>query len=356
MWKTAVANEATAGFADDFPPRVTFDVDPSMYNGSCPSGLREFSTALEGIVRTDLRYHYSGPICAHRWISLCGDPEYGHLRLVALIDAALPKVVKAAKADAGDLTAVDLVSLGPGDGAIDLRILRRLQADLLLRDYYCLDSSFDLLCYAVKHILRNKALRDLKIRATCGDFTKVRSLGLAANAKGHARLFALTGFTLGNFREDELLTQISPLMSGQDYLLLDARLHHLDGWDGKKKLNGKEKSALQGHYQPESVKRFVFGPVETTTYAKSTDVQIEYEVAPKRMCVPGAVQILIFCKSLDTTMRLTGKRIRKQRLDLAGTTLYGYSELASWLESKGFQLVWRAKAAAVGLFLLRRRQ
>jgi hypothetical protein len=118
----------------------------------------------------------------------------------------------------------------------------------------------------------------------------------------------------------------------------------------------REKSALQGHYQPESVKRFVFGPVEATTYAKWKNVRIEYEIAPKRTTVPGAVRIVIFCKSLDTTMRLTGKRIRKQRLDLASTTLYGYSELASWLESKGFRLVWRAKDAAVGLFLLRRRQ
>ncbi len=351
-----MANAANAGFADGFPPRVTFEVDPSMYNGSRPSGLRELSTSLEGIVRTDLRYHYSGPICAQRWISLCGDPEYGHLRLVALIDAALPELIKAAMEDAGDLTAIDFVSLGPGNGAIDHRILRRLQADLLLRDYYCLDSSFELLCYAVKQILRSKALQDLKIHATCGDFTQVRKLGPDANAKGHTRLFALTGFTLGNFKEDELLTQISPLMSGQDYLLLDARLHHLNAWDGERKLNSREKSALQGHYQPESVKRFVFGPVETTTYAKWKDVQIEYEVAPKRTSVPGAVRIVIFCKSLDTITRLTGKRIRMQRLDLASTTLYGYSELASWLESKGFRLVWRAKTAAVGLFLLRHRQ
>jgi hypothetical protein len=265
-------------------------------------------------------------------------------------------VIKAARADAGDLTVVDFVSLGPGNGAIDSCILRRLQADLLLRDYYCLDSSFELLCYVVKQILRSKTLQHLKIYATCGDFTKARNLGSDSNAKGQTRLFALTGFTLGNFQEEELLTQISPLMSGQDYLLLDARLHRLNDWDGKRKLSGREKAALQGHYQPESVKRFVFGPIETTSYAKWNDVQIEYEVAPKRTPVPGAVQIVIFCKSLDTTMRLTGKRIRKRRLDLASTTLYGYSELASWLESKGFQSVWRTRAADVGLFLLRRRQ
>lgn len=351
-----MTNAANAGFADGFSSRVTFDVDPSVYNGNSPLGLRELSTSLEGIIRMDLRHHYSGPICAQRWISLCGDPEYGHLRLVALINAALPKVIKAARADAGDLSAVDFVSLGPGNGAIDYRILRRLQADLLLKDYYCLDSSFELLCYAVKQILRSKALQRLNIHATCGDFTKVRNLGPDANAKGPTRLFSLTGFTLGNFQEEELLTKISPLMSGKDYLLLDARLHRLNDWDGKRILNGREKAALQGHYQPDSVKRFVFGPIETTSYAKWNDVQIEYEVAPKRTSVPGAVRIVIFCKSLDTTMRLTAKRIRKRRLDLASTTLYGYSELASWLESRGFQSVWRARAADVGLFLLRRRQ
>jgi len=325
-----------------------------MYNEIRSSGLNDLGAPLERVVRKDLRHHYAGPICACRWISLCNDPSYGHKRLVTLIEAVLPDLILALKADAEGLAGVDLVSLGPGNGSIDLRILHGLQSRLQLGCYYCVDSSFELLCHAVGRALQDKNLRNLKIRAICGDFAEARSLCLPEGSDGFARLFTLTGFTLGNFTEDELIPQISQLISKQDYLLLDARLHHLAGWDGRRKLRMCEISTLLGHYQPDSVKRFVFGPVEALTLANASDVPIDYEVATKKSTVPRAAEIVIFCRSLDTIMRLTGRRIRKQRLDLASTTLYGYSDLCGWLESEGFRLVWRRKMESVGFFLLRK--
>lgn len=343
------------GLANSRLSRATFSVDPSMYDEMHAPVFDDLNARLESIVRKDLRYHYSGPICACRWISLCNDPSYGHQRLVTLIEDALPELLLALRTDAGNSGAVDLVSLGPGSGSIDLRILHGIQAGLRLGYYYCLDSSFELLCYAVRHILRDKKLQKLKIRAICGDFVKVRSLCQPEGSDGHIRLFALTGFTLGNFTEDELLKQVSQLMSEQDYLLLDAHLHDLARWNGRRKLSAAEESTLLAHYQPDSVKRFVFGPVETVTLAKASDVPIGYRAVAKPTAVPRAVEIVIFCRSLDTTMRLTDRRIRRQRLDLACTTLYGFSDLRAWLESREFKIVWCRNAGPVGFFLLRLR-
>jgi Histidine-specific methyltransferase, SAM-dependent len=337
----------------DYSPRVNFSVDPSMHDEMHSLALEDRSGRLEHFVRKDLRFHYSGPICARRWISLCEDQSYDHQRLVTLIEAALPELLLALRADAGGPGPVDLVSLGPGSGAIDMRILHGIQARLLLGYYYCLDSSFELLCYAVSRILRDRKLRCLKIRAICGDFVKVRSICPPGYSDGHVRMFTLTGFTLGNFNEEELLKQVSLLMSRQDYLLLDAHLHNLAGWNGKRKLSSAERSTLLRYYRPDSVKRFVFGPVETVTHAKASDVPIEYQAIAKKTAIPRAVEIVIYCKSLDTTMRLTGRRIRRQRLDLACTALYGFPDLRNWFDSRGFKTIWCRDAGPVGFFLLR---
>jgi hypothetical protein len=337
----------------DYASRISFSVDPSMYDGTHSPAFENRSGRLEDFVRKDLRYHYSGPICARRWISLCKDPSYDHQRLVTLIEAALPELLLALRVDAGEPGPVDLVSLGPGSGSIDIGILHGIQARLLLGYYYCLDSSFELLCYALSRILRDRKLRGLKIRAICGDFVKVRNVCPTQDSERHIRLFALTGFTLGNFIEEELLRQVSKLMSKQDYLLLDAHLHDLAGWNGKRKLTSAERSTLLCHYRPDSVKRFVFGPVETVTHARASDVPVEYQAIAKKTAVPRAVEIVIYCTSLDTTMRLTERRIRRQRLDLACTTLYGFPDLRAWFDSRGFKTVWCRNAGPVGFFLLR---
>jgi len=143
-------------------------------------------------------------------------------------------------------------------------------------------------------------------------------------------------------------------MSGRDYLLLDARLHDLFGWNGRRQLNDRERQSVARSYRPRRVRQFVFGPVEVATFASFSDVRIGYDVAGNRSDVPGAVRIVIYCTGLDTRMRLTGKPIHRERLDLASTTLYRYADLAEWLKHYGFHLVWQNAVGAVGLFLLRR--
>jgi hypothetical protein len=54
-------------------------------------------------------------------------------------------------------------------------------------------------------------------------------------------------------------------------------------------------------------------------------------------------------------VRLTGERVRRERLDLAVTTLYHLPSLARWLASSTeFESVWWRDAGGVAFFLLRR--
>lgn len=53
-------------------------------------------------------------------------------------------------------------------------------------------------------------------------------------------------------------------------------------------------------------------------------------------------------------MRLTGKTIERERLDLATTTFYSYSDLREWLPTCGYECVWEKQSGPIALFLLKR--
>ena len=180
-------------------------------------------------------------------------------------------------------------------------------------------------------------------------------MGRLHNEQADTQVFALTGFTLGNYDEASLLQDISRLMQPGDYLFLDARLHDFGelpaDLSGFRAANG---AAFQS-YDLASVRRFVFGPVEVATMATADQVRIDFDITRSLTGVPDALNLLIYCAELDTTLRLTGEPVRRDRLDLAVTTTYHLPSLARWLASSGaFTPVWHEDADGVAFLLLRR--
>ena len=57
------------------------------------------------------------------------------------------------------------------------------------------------------HRHRRRDRRQFPIQAVCADFTDVQARGIPEPGPGLSRLFTLTGFTLGNYREAELVGQ-----------------------------------------------------------------------------------------------------------------------------------------------------
>lgn len=330
--------------------RVAFTVDATMYGtqNAVPGAVY---ADLELAVRPDLRYHYANPICAQRWLDVCADPAYGHDRLLASIDTLLGELVGALDAR-GPVT---VVSLGPGDGSVDERVLRGLAAGPGVDCYCGIDFSFELLRRAVHRIATAEELDGtFPIQAVCADFTDVRARGLPEPPPGSSRLFALTGFTLGNYREADLVASIGALMREGDHLLLDARLHPFAAVPPDPSAL-VDRAGLCESYDLPTVRRFVFGPAEVATLATADDVDIAISVDRSVTVVPDAINLVIHCTGLDTSMRLTGAPVRRDRLDLAVTTRYRLDALATWLEGAGFELVWRGDGDDVAFLMLRRR-
>ncbi len=335
--------------------RVEFLVDRSIYATREAASLVRKHSRLGGAVTLDLQHHYSGPIQALYWIELCRDRAYGHHDLVRRIDAAFPAALRAMRQVLPADGPLSLVSLGPGDGEIDIRLLRHLERSEELHGYLGVDFSFGLLAFAVNRILHSSRLSTrFPVRAIFGDFTALSPRALDVAGRATHRLFSLTGFTLGNYPEPALLRRIAALMAGEDFLLVDARLHTLELWDGRRRLSREERDSVLASYAHEGCNRFVFGPVETVTTSTATDVEFGYDLCRRITRVPRALNAVIYCRDLRTRMRVTGRPVHRRRLNLAATTLYSFDELGEWFPSQGLELVWSVKTGTVCLFLLRR--
>jgi hypothetical protein len=334
--------------------RVTFTVDPTMYGELYAPPLEVYGN-LDRVVRPDLHYHYSSPVCAQRWLNVCDDPAYGHQRLLQQVEAVFPEMLSTLRRRRPTSTLVHLVSLGPGDGTLDLQMLRSLEEEFSISSYCALDFSFDLLRRAVNRIAGGDGFRDaFPINAICGDFTDVSPTRICPSEDGANRIFALTGFTLGNYNEDGLIRGISELMGPGDHLFVDARLHRFGPLPKGAPMPELASDAWSGSYDIPSVRGFVFGPVEMATEARAEDADIAFELSRVLTTVPGAVNVSIHCRNLDTRMRLTGEPISRPRLDLAVTTAYDFPGLQTWFAGTGLSLEWSGTTGDVGFFLLRK--
>ena len=311
---------------------------------------------LDRAVRPDLRHHYSSPLGAHRWLAVCKDPTYGHGVLVRRIGRAMQGVIAALRADANARVSVTLTSLGSGDGAVDTRVLRALARARCLRGYCAVDSSFELLRRATSRAAADGALhRYLPVAAIWSDFSELNASMLEPPAHGSVRLFTLTGLTLGNHRESELLERIRGLMRAEDYLLLDARLHALGPKASLEDISAEERAGILRCYDSETQRRFVFGPVELATLATAADVEFGYELSRRVTVVPNALNVLVYCTGLHTRMRLSGAAVCRDRVDLCTITLYHYPDLVAWIAAAGFAPLCHSAEEGVAAVLLKRR-
>jgi predicted nucleotide-binding protein len=187
----------------------------------------ELCQDLSGNASRTLKYNYIGSSCAQNWLTLSQDPAYGHSDLVDSFKKYSDEIVDAAAMNA---KSVDFVSLGPGDGTIDVKIIDSLQRKSILAHYYPLDLSVELLQTSVSLILRQDFLcrrRPLKIKAIHGDFTKLPFYKPIFAYDAAINFVALVGYSLGNHNESELLGKLLEGMESGDLLLFDIRLHQL---------------------------------------------------------------------------------------------------------------------------------
>lgn len=328
-------------------PPIEFLVAESRVLGDAVSSPLDVCGDLDVAVQLDLRYHFSGPLCAAFWIDLCRCRDYGHDQVVGTIERVLPALVDALRERASRRGAVNLVSLGPGDGEVDIRLLRRLRSDLGIASYRCVDFSFELLEYAVRRIVASGAVDGLPVRALCANF-----LGFDGSAVhgDDVDLLLLTGYTIGNYDEARLLAGIERWMRPGDFLLLDGRLHGFLGIEAG--LSSEQRSVLVRGYDNPASNRFAFGPAETVTTARACDVAFEYRIGRFVTTVPGALNVVTGCAGLEARMRLTGETVAREHLDLGSATVYDFESLRDWLAASPLRLRFASRHDDTGIFLL----
>jgi hypothetical protein len=268
-----------------------------------------------------------------------------------MIDRWFPEALRASPPATGAQgREVRLVSLGPGNGDIDVRLLAQLENAFGRIAYSCVDSSFELLRRAVARIAgASELLSQFPIEAICADFTSVD----AARAGGNIDLLSLMGGTLGNYREDVLIERLKKWMKPDSQLLIDAWLWVPNGWNGARNLTMQEERSLTSTLSFQARNQFVFGPLELATTATARDVTFGHEVNRSITVVPGAVNIITYCSNLSARVRLTDEPIVRQHVPLAATTRYDFERLAEWFGSVGLTVVWRKAVGAAGVFMLR---
>ncbi|MET0622466.1 MAG: L-histidine N(alpha)-methyltransferase [Pyrinomonadaceae bacterium] len=317
---------------------------------------KNLSTDLRRGGTIELKYHYLGVTCAKHWLALCQNYDYGHKELIESIATHFDEVIDICNFGS---SSVDLISLGSGDGQIDVRLLSKLTRSIPnFEYYYCIDISFELLQQAVAHIVecsdKQYFGKRFRIKAIHGDFIELRRLAPIYTFDDSVNFFTLNGNTLGNHNEADLLQAIREGMETNDLLFLDVRLHKLDSWDGCRAITEEEKQIVMSGYSNPLNTRFAFGPLERATSLSYEDIKFDYDINQMITCVPNSLNLIIYCNDLNAKILSSNQSVRWKRLNLAATTLYSYSSLVQWLPTRGFHLIWHKAHKNIGLFLLRK--
>ncbi len=214
--------------------RIELVVDGALdVSESRDAYARELRQAVLKGQKVPAKFQFAEADGGRHWLSLCRSDSYpyfeharNHLRNNA------EKLVERIHEVTGS-AAIDLVSLGCGDGTKDEILLRALADKLTNHEeiyYYPIDISDILLVEAVRHVAHhgpNKARYHCK--AVLGDFTKLPSLrGILDYRRPNANLFSVLGNVLGSFDEADILSSLSGAMEPGDLVLIEANIGEPD--------------------------------------------------------------------------------------------------------------------------------
>lgn len=188
----------------------------------------QLRAAVLGGARVPAKFQYAQPDGGSHWLRLCESTNYHYFHrakqhLANSMDSLVEKV-----AEVSDTAAVDLISLGSGDGSKDDIMLRELTAQLSDNEYvyyYPIDISDSLLVQAVRHVSRHGLdRRRFRCKPVLGDFTDLSSLNAITAHRPNTNIFSVLGNALGSFDEYDILASISGAMQPGDLVLIEANI------------------------------------------------------------------------------------------------------------------------------------
>ena len=211
----------------------------------------EFAEALEARDIPE-KFFYWHPLAVRAWLALAQGVAY-ESRL-----ESWNLLVEDVDAISGHLdTQAAVISLGAGDGAQDVALIKALKNVKLDVDYFPVDASQQLLemaCAAAE----DEEVDTLGLKA---DISSPMHLVLAADASEHPKLFLLSGNTLGGFDPLDQAPHLTQLLHEGDRLIVDAEI------DGV--------AALASRDTPVG-RRFALGPLAALGVTKD-DGEVRFE-------------------------------------------------------------------------------
>lgn len=169
-------------------------------------------------------YYYATEEGAEFWLNMLSDQRYrfknNSIRLLKRVAEQIAEaVIQNAPAD----HAVDLVSLGSGDGRKDRVLLKGFsKVGPISLTYYPLDISDALLVECVRHIHgQSHDYADVRTRAIIADFLNLDVLRSVYEDRGSPNLFSILGNTFGNTDEPGIMLALQESMYEGDFVLIE---------------------------------------------------------------------------------------------------------------------------------------
>jgi uncharacterized SAM-dependent methyltransferase len=268
----------------------------------------EFAEAMEGRDIPE-KFFYWHPLCVRAWLALARDVAYeSRLHSWNLLIDDVEKI----SSHLDSLVAV--ISLGAGDGAQDVLLLKALKSVKLDVDYFPVDASQGLLemaCAAAE----DEEVDTLGLKA---DISSPMHLVLAADASEHPKLFLLCGNTLGGFDPLDQVRYLSQCMRDGDRLIVDAEIY-----DSATALSSRDTPVGQ---------RFAFAPLASLGITKD-DGDIRFEERRDERHEGLCVITRHFRTARDLRLTVVDREITLQRGERASLSFnYTYSiEAFRWV-------------------------
>ncbi len=174
------------------------------------------------------KFQFAAADGGRRWLELCHSESYGYFkRAKTLLKDNIKRLAENVCA-AADTAAVDLISLGSGDGRKDDIILQELAKKLSENErlyYYPIDISDILLVEAIRYVSRHGLGREhYGCKAVLGDFTNLPMIRELIDYRPNANLFSALGNVIGSFDESEIFASIAGAMRKGDLVLIEANI------------------------------------------------------------------------------------------------------------------------------------
>lgn len=182
--------------------------------------------------RVPAKFQFAQPDGGRHWLRLCRSPNYQYFNNAkAHLGRSRTRLAEKVHEAIGT-TAIDLVSMGSGDGSKDDLLLRALAAKLGDHEYvyyYPIDISDILLVETVRHMSQHGLDRKrFRCKPVLGDFTNLHSLRGITDYRPNANMFSVLGNALGSFDESDIFASIAGAMEPGDLVLIESNVGEPD--------------------------------------------------------------------------------------------------------------------------------